>query len=126
MAVCFLWAIKKDSLLPVINMKYLEHLPHDTYRISHYNERLFFADIRNARRKTIDLIFKVLGPEVKNAFISVIEWPRILAWYLKMQEIVINSLKSFLVAFDCFCKHAISMQYLFCVCAHLLYLLFFL
>ena len=43
----------------------------------------FFTDIRNARRKTIDLIFKVLKSEVKNAFISVIEWPRIPAWYLK-------------------------------------------
>ncbi len=43
----------------------------------------FFTDIRNARRKTIDLIFKVLKPEVKNAFISVIEWLRIPAWYLK-------------------------------------------
>lgn len=31
----------KDSLLPVINMKYLKHLPHDTYRISHCNDRLF-------------------------------------------------------------------------------------
>ena len=28
----------------------------------------FFADIRNARRKTIDLIFKVLKPEVKKRF----------------------------------------------------------
>ena len=67
-------------------MKYLKHFPHDTYRISHYNERLFFTDIRNARRKTIDLIFKVLKPEVKNAFISVIEWPRIPAWYLKGEK----------------------------------------
>ena len=45
----------------------------------------FFTDIRNARRKTIDLIFKVLKPEVKNAFISVIEWLRIPAWYLKFR-----------------------------------------
>ena len=28
----------------------------------------FFTDIRNARRKTIDLIFKVLKPEVKKRF----------------------------------------------------------
>ena len=47
----------------------------------------FFTDIRNARRKTIDLIFQVLKPEVKNAFISVIEWPRIPAWYLKYNMI---------------------------------------
>lgn len=51
----------KDSLLPVINMKHLKHLPYDTYRISHCNDRLFFADIRNARRKTIDLIFIETG-----------------------------------------------------------------
>ena len=80
-----LFTSHKDSLRSVINMKYLKHLPRDTYRISHYNERLFFTDIRNARRKTIDLIFKVLKPEVKNAFISVIEWPRIPAWYLKKE-----------------------------------------
>ena len=58
----------KDSLLSVINMKYLKHLPHDTYRISHCNDRLFFADIRNARRKNIYLIFKVMKPEVKKRF----------------------------------------------------------
>lgn len=51
----------------------------------------FFYRYSKCRRKTIDFIFKVLKPKVKNAFISVIEWPRILAWYLKMQEIVINS-----------------------------------
>ena len=43
----------------------------------------FFYRYSKCRRKTIDLIFKVLKPEVKNAFISVIEWPRIPAWYLK-------------------------------------------
>ena len=43
----------------------------------------FFCRYSKCRRKTIDLIFKVLKPEVKNAFISVIEWPRIPAWYLK-------------------------------------------
>ena len=42
-----------------------------------------FYRYSKCRRKTIDLIFKVLKPEVKNAFISVIEWPRIPAWYLK-------------------------------------------
>lgn len=50
----------------------------------------FFTDIRNARRKTIDLIFKVLKPEVKNAFISVIEWLRIPAWYLKDRMLVLS------------------------------------
>lgn len=44
----------------------------------------FFYRYSKCRRKTIDLIFKVLKPEVKNAFISVIEWPRIPAWYLKL------------------------------------------
>ena len=44
----------------------------------------FFCRYSKCRRKTVDLIFKVLGPEVKNAFISVIEWPRIPAWYLKI------------------------------------------
>ena len=43
----------------------------------------FFCRYSKCRRKTIDLIFKVLKSEVKNAFISVIEWPRIPAWYLK-------------------------------------------
>ena len=61
------------SFLAIWEPGYLKHLPHDTYRISHCNDQFFFADIRNARRKTIDLIFKVLKPEVKNAFISVIE-----------------------------------------------------
>ena len=42
----------------------------------------FFYRYSKCRRKTIDLIFKVLKPEVKNAFISVIEWPRISAWPL--------------------------------------------
>lgn len=46
----------------------------------------FFYRYSKCRRKTIDLIFKVLKPEVKNAFISVIEWPRIPAWYLKKKK----------------------------------------
>lgn len=47
----------------------------------------FFYKYSKCRRKIIDLIFKVLKLKVKNAFISVIEWLRISAWYLKTKKI---------------------------------------
>ena len=46
----------------------------------------FFYKYSKCRRKIIDLIFKVLKLKVKNAFISVIEWLRISAWYLKTKK----------------------------------------
>ena len=48
----------------------------------------FFYRYSKCRRKTIDLIFKVLKPEIKNAFISFIEWPRNSAWYLKTKKYI--------------------------------------
>ena len=51
----------KDSLLPVINMKYLEHLPHDTYRISHYNERLFLQIFEMPDERPLILFLRYWG-----------------------------------------------------------------